>query len=154
MIKTQFKTSIKAPAQKVYELMLGIKDKKTYEHWTAEFNPTSTYEGNWDKGSKIHFVGTDESGNKAGMVSLIQENEAANFVSIKHYGVLKGEEEITTGEEVEKWAGGCENYTFQETDGVTALTVDLDTVEEYKEYFELKYPNALTRLKELAEGHS
>lgn len=56
MQKLQFKKEINASAQKVYETMLGLKDKATYEYWTATFNPTSTYEGSWDKGSKILFV--------------------------------------------------------------------------------------------------
>jgi hypothetical protein len=49
------------------------------------------------------------------MVSKVEENEPAKFVSILHYGFLDGENEITTGEQVEKWAGGHENYTFRRT---------------------------------------
>ena len=47
MKKLQFKVSINAPATKVYDIMLGISNKSTYEQWTAMFNPTSTFEGNW-----------------------------------------------------------------------------------------------------------
>jgi hypothetical protein len=39
MKKLQFKIEISATAQKVYETMLGLNDKKTYEHWTSAFNP-------------------------------------------------------------------------------------------------------------------
>jgi hypothetical protein len=46
MQKLQFKIVIHATAQTVYETMLGLKNKSTYEQWTAAFNPTSTYEGN------------------------------------------------------------------------------------------------------------
>ena len=53
MEKLQFKIEINATAQKVYEAMLGLKDKNTYEHWTAAFNPTSTYEGSWEKAVKF-----------------------------------------------------------------------------------------------------
>ena len=114
MKKLQFKKDINTSAQKVYETMLGLKNKSTYELWTAVFNPTSTFEGSWDKGSKIYFVGVDENGKKGGMVSEIKENQQAKFVSIKHYGFLDGEKEITSGEQVEKWAGGHENYSFNE----------------------------------------
>ncbi len=55
MKKLQFKKEINATAQKVYETMLGLNDKSTYEYWTAEFNPTSTYEGNWEKGKQNSF---------------------------------------------------------------------------------------------------
>lgn len=54
MNKLQFKKEINATAEKVYEAMLGLKEKKTYEYWTYAFNPTSTYEGSWDKGAKIY----------------------------------------------------------------------------------------------------
>jgi hypothetical protein len=131
--------------------MLGLSNKKTYEHWTQEFNPTSSYEGSWDKGSKMYFVGLDEQGRRGGMVSCIEENIPSRFVSIKHYGFLKGTEEITSGEAVEQWAGGFENYTFSERDGITTVTVDMDTAEAYKDDFEQKYPAALSKLKALAE---
>ncbi|WP_433830259.1 SRPBCC family protein [Flavobacterium anhuiense] len=151
MQKLQFKKEINASAQKVYETMLGLKDKATYEYWVATFNPTSTYEGSWDKGSKIRFVGTDENGNKAGMVSEIEENKPADFVSIRHYGFLDGDTEVTTGDQVEKWAGGHENYTFEENNGITTVTVDLDTIDEYLDYFNTTYPKAMDKLKEISE---
>ena len=62
MKKVQYKVSINAPSSKVYDCMLGINDKLTYEQWTALFNPTSTYEGSWIKGSKMLFIGIDEKG--------------------------------------------------------------------------------------------
>ncbi|MHC0445437.1 SRPBCC domain-containing protein [Flavobacterium sp. 3-218] len=151
MQKLQFKKEINASAQKVYETMLGLKDKATYEYWVKTFNPTSTYEGSWDKGSKIRFVGTDENGKKAGMVSEIEENKPADFVSIRHYGFLDGDNEVTTGEQVEKWAGGHENYTFEENNGITTVTVEMDTIDEYLDYFNSTYPKAMDKLKEISE---
>ncbi len=152
MQKLTFKIEINSSAQKVYEYMLGLNDKKTYESWTASFSPSSTYEGDWNKGSKMHFVGVDENGKKGGMVSEIEENIPAKFVSIRHYGFLDGDTEITTGEQVEKWSGGHENYTFEEKDNITILTVEIDTIDEYLEYFNNTYPIALGKLKELIEG--
>lgn len=151
MKKLQFTKEINASAQKVYEAMLGLNDKSTYEHWTSAFNPTSTYEGSWDEGSKIHFIGIDENGQKGGMVSEIEEHRPAQFVSIRHDGVLDGDTEITTGEQVEKWAGGHENYSFRENNNITTVTVDMDTTDEYLDYFNSTYPNALNKLKEIAE---
>lgn len=151
MQRLQFTSVINAPAQKVYETMLGLKDKSAYEHWTSAFNPTSTYEGTWDKGSKILFVGVDENGKKGGMVSEIVAHEPAKFVSIRHYGFLDGDIEVTTGEQVEKWAGGHENYSYQENNGITTVTVDIDTLDEYLDYFNSTYPVALDKLKALSE---
>ena len=146
-----FKIHINAAAEGVYDKMLGISNKSTYEQGTALFNPTSTYEGSWDKGSKILFVGTDENGEKGGMVSRIADNITGSFVSIQHYGLKKGYAEITDGPEVEKWANGFENYTFEEDNGTTTVTVDLDTTEEFVEYMTGHYPKALQELKKLCE---
>jgi len=151
MKKLQFKKEIKASAEKVYETMLGLKDKATYEFWVKVFNPTSTYEGEWSAGSKIRFIGTDENGKRAGMVSEVVQNIPAQFVSIRHYGFLDGDTEITTGEQVEKWAGGHENYSFQENNGSTTVTVEMDIIEEYLDYFADAYPKALEKLKEISE---
>lgn len=151
MKKIQFKTTINKPAMKVYDTMLGLTNKTTYELWTALFNPTSTYEGNWNKGSKILFVGVDENGKKGGMVSEILENNPNTFVSIRHNGMIVDGKEITTGPDVEKWTGGCENYSFEEKNGATIVKVDLDMVEEFEEYMNDAYPKALAKLKEICE---
>jgi hypothetical protein len=151
MEKLKFTVNINAPVSKVYDLMLGLNNKSTYEQWTALFNPTSTYEGNWEKGTKILFIGVDEKGEKGGMVSRIVEHTPKRFVSIQHYGLLKGDKEITSGPDVEKWANGFENYTFKENAGTTTVTVDLDTTEEFLDYMNESYPKALDKLKEICE---
>lgn len=147
-----YKININAPASKVYKMMLGLDNKKTYEDWTALFNPTSTYEGSWNKGSKMLFVGTDEQGNKGGMIAEIAENIPDKFISIKHYGILENGQEILDGPKVESWAGSLENYTFNETNGVTTITVEVDTNEEYMDYFDDTWPKALNKLKEISES--
>ena len=151
MKKLQFKVTIKAPVSRIYDLMLGISNKSTYEEWTALFNPTSTYEGTWEKGTKILFIGVDENGEKGGMVSRIVDNIPNRFVSIQHYGLYKADKEITEGPDVEKWANGYENYSFEENNGSTTLTVDLDVNDDFLDYMNETYPQALDKLKELCE---
>ena len=156
MKKLQFKVNINAPVTTVYNSMLGINSKSTYEQWTSLFNPTSTYEGSWNKGNKMLFLGVDEKGEKGGMVSRIAENILNRFVSIQHYGLVKADKEITEGPEVEKWANGFENYTFEENNGPdsyrgTTVTVDLDTTEDLLGFMNQTYPKALDKLKELCE---
>ena len=151
MKRIQYKIDIQASADKVYNKMLGLDNKETYQQWTAEFNPTSSFEGSWDKGSKIYFVGTDENGKKGGMVSEIAENRKPHFVSIRHYGILDGDKEITEGPDVEKWAGGLENYSFTENNGTTTVTVDVDVVDDFTDYFDKTYPKALEKLKEICQ---
>ena len=151
MKKLQFNIKVNAPVSNVYEAMLGLENKSTYEQWTSEFNPTSTYDGSWTKGSKILFIGTDEKGEKGGMVSEVVENIPDQYVSVRHYGLVKDDKEITEGPEVEKWAGGIENYTFEDNNGTTEITVDLDATDDFVEYMNQTYPKALEKLKENCE---
>jgi hypothetical protein len=152
MVRLKYLISINAPAVKVFDIMLGISKKSTYQQWTALFNPTSTYEGNWEKDSKILFVGTNEKGEKEGMVSEIVENIPNQFISIRHYGLVQANEEITSGPDVEKWANGNENYTFDESNEITTLKIELDTTEEFVEYMNEAYPKALEMLKSICEN--
>ena len=99
----------------------------------------------------MYFVGTDDNGKKAGMISEIADNIPFRFVSIRHIGMLDGEKEITEGPEVEKWAGSLENYSLHEKNGVTTVTIEIDIAEDYQDYFDTTWPKALQVLKALVE---
>ena len=143
-----FETLIAAPVEKVYEVMLA---DKTYRQWTSVFCEVSYYEGSWDKGSKILFVGEDAQGNKGGMVARIRENIPHRFVSIEHRGMFENGIEILEGPKVDAWIGCQENYAFSEENGRTRLKVSLDVGPEYKQYFIDTWPKALDLLKQLCE---
>lgn len=148
VVKFHFEVTINAPVQQVYNTMLG---EGTYTEWTHAFHPGSFFRGSWEKGSKILFIGPDENGGEGGMVSCIAENIPGKFVSIKHLGLLKGDEEITSGPEVEGWGNAYENYTFEAVDEGTLLSVDVDGIKEYQEFFVNTWPIALNKLKEISE---
>lgn len=144
-----FEIEIKAPVSKVADIMLG---EKTFKEWTAEFNPTSTFRGSWQKGSKMLFMGVDDKGNEGGMVSRIKEHISGKHVSIQHVGILDKGKEIIEGPAVAGWAGALENYYFLETKGGTKLSVTLDSNEEFKEYFTESWLRALKKLKQICEA--
>ena len=148
MEKLHFQIAIDAPAGKVYKTML---DEQTYRQWTEAFDPNSSYRGSWEKGSKILFVGVNKEGKEEGMVSRIKENIPNQFVSIEHIGMLSDGKEITSGPQIEGWAGALENYSFKEEGGKTILSVDMDANEQFKGYFEQAWPKALQKLKEISE---
>lgn len=150
MQKLHFSVKIKAPKETVWHTML---DKETYNQWTEPFSPGSHYEGSWDKGSKILFLGPGEKG-LMGMVSRIKDNQPYKFISIEHVGVVNNGIEDTSSEEVKKWAGALENYTFSESSGITEVVIDTDSNEEYAEMFSQMWPKALDKLKEIAEKKS
>lgn len=147
-----FEININAQTEKVYRTML---DEKQYEEWTSVFNPTSHFKGSWEKGSKILFLGTDQEGNRGGMVSRIRENIPNRFVSIEHLGIVHGDQELLSGPEVEGWAGAMENYTFNGEQEKTLLLVDMESPQkfnaEFKSYFLDTWPKALDKLKGLCE---
>ena len=148
MNKLNFSIVIDAPISKVWETMLG---DKTYRIWTEEFAPGSHYVGNWNKDSKILFLGPSNDGKLAGMVSRIKENKLHEFISIEHLGEIYDGIEDTTSDRVKNWAGALENYTFINKEGKTELVVDMDLNEEFKEMFEGMWPKALQKLKSLCE---
>lgn len=147
-IKLHYEIRINAPVKKVYDNMI---DKTQYTIWTAPFCPGAYFEGSWEKGSKILFIGTDEKGEKGGMVAHIAENTPEKFISIEYKGILKGDEEITAGKEAGVWIGGYENYTFTEENGSVLLSVDMLGIKEFEGFFSETWPLALNKLKEISE---
>lgn len=150
MKKLHFTKQINAPKEKVWHAML---DDKSYREWTKAFSEGSYFEGSWEKGAKIQFLGPDpETGELGGMSSRIAENKPYEFISIEHVGLVSNGVEDTTSEEAKKWAPAFENYTFVEKDDGTELQVDLDVVEdEYADMFDRMWPSALEDLKAIAE---
>lgn len=149
MKKLTYRMEIKAPKERVFEKMIG---RDTYKQWTAEFNPTSDFEGGWNKGDKIRFVGVTEEGKKQGMLARIEENIPNEFISIHHYGIVDGENEITEGPMVESWTPSYENYSLSQENEITNLMVEVDVSDEYIEYFDETWPKALLKLKEISEN--
>lgn len=149
MKKQSYNVDIHAPVSKVFHTMLA---PDSYKQWTSEFNPTSSYEGGWNKGDKIYFVGVSKEGKREGMVAEIAEHIPDEFISIRHLGILDGDKEITEGPQVEGWAGALENYSFSEKGGITTVKVDVDVNGEYMDYFNETWPKALNKLKEISES--
>lgn len=151
MKRLHFSIKINAPAEKVWDTMLS---ERTYKDWTSVFNPGgSVFRGDWKKGSKMLFIGSDpETGKEGGMVSKIVENIPNEFISIEHIGIWNNGSEDTTSEEVKKWIPAFENYKFTEDDGVTEVQIELDMIDEYIDMFEEMWPKSLKRLKEIVEN--
>lgn len=146
-----FEIDIKAPREKVWKTML---DDKTYREWTDPFYPGSYYQGSWDEGSDIRFL-AEVGGKVGGMLGKIVKNVPNEFVSVEYFGLVKDGVDDTSSEEVLKWKGSHENYTFTENAGFTHLLVELKSSvmekQEMLDMFEGMWPKALQKLKELVE---
>jgi hypothetical protein len=86
------------------------------------------------------------------MVSRIKQNIPNRYISIEHLGFVKDGKEITSGPELEKWAGMLENYMFTDLGGKTLVSVDMDSNDEFKEYLLKTWPKALKKLKSICES--
>ncbi|HEX9252250.1 MAG TPA: SRPBCC domain-containing protein [Ignavibacteriaceae bacterium] len=148
MQKLKFSIEINAPKEKVWDTML---DDKTYRQWTEPFSPGCYYEGDWNKGSKILFLATDQEGKIGGMVSRIKDNIKHEYISIEHLGMVQDGVEDTTSDAVKPWAGLLENYAFKSDGSRTELLVHINVNDDFKDMFDDMWPKALRKLKELAE---
>lgn len=144
-VKLNFSEIINAPASEVYDIMLS---KFGYRQWASVFNPSSRYEGSWDKGSEIKFLGTNEEGTDEGMKGIITENIPGRHVSIQYTGYVG----MVGVHDNEGWKDTVETYHFKQKNGDTVLSVELIMPAEYADYFVKTYPKALKTLKDLIEN--
>lgn len=143
-----YEVEINAAPGKVYQ---RLTDKKYYSEWTAEFNPGAYYEGSWKKGTEIRFLGPDQEGDIGGMISRVKENIPGKFLSVEHQGYFSKGKMFTGDDDQEGWGGSLENYTFTGKGNKTILSVDMDIVKKYRQYFDNTWPKALLKLKEICE---
>lgn len=120
----------------------------TYERWTATFSEGSRYVGSWEAGTPIRFLGPDGGG----MLAEIAEHRPAEFVSIRHLGMIQNGVEDTSSEAVRAWAPCLENYSFTDEAGGTRLHVDCDVFGTYEDWMNQTWPQALLALKNICEN--
>lgn len=141
MKKLIFTTTINASREKVWQ---ALWDDANYRQWTAVFHPGSYAKSDWQEGSKIQFLTPEGDGMSSRIAKLI-ENE---FISFEHLGeVKKGVEDFSAG-----WSDIFENYSLKETNTGTLLEATIYTNNDYVNYFEKTFPQALAKVKELAEA--
>jgi len=144
MKKTNFSIKIKAPREKVWKVLWN---DQTYRMWTSVFSEGSYAVSDWKEGGKILFLSAEGDG----MFSTIAKNVPNSLMSFKHLGVVKKGKEEPVDEETKKWSGAEENYLLQENDGETELKVDMDTTDDFLQYFNDTFPKALEKVKTLSE---
>ncbi|HEU4554041.1 MAG TPA: SRPBCC domain-containing protein [Chitinophaga sp.] len=146
MEKQVFSITVNAPREKVWSTLWN---DDTYRQWTAVFSPGSRAETDWKKGSKVLFLGDTNEG----MVSTIAESIPNEYMSIEHLGIVKNGVEDLESPAGREWAGAHENYTLKTVNGQTEVTVDIDIADAFREYFLQTWPQALEKLKALAESN-
>ncbi len=141
MKKLVFSTQIKATKQRVWNILWS---EETYPLWTKVFSETSRAESDWQEGSKILFIDCENNG----MLSRIERLIPNEFMSFEHLGVLKnGVEDFS-----QDWAGAHENYTLTEEGGYTMLHVEVDSDDQFSNFFVDTFPKAMELIKSLSEA--
>lgn len=132
-----------APAR-VWEQMLGDAG---YRDWTAAFCEGSYFEGRWETGADMRFLGPQGGGMRA----RIEAADRPTYVSIQHLGEIRD----GVAEQSADWQGCFERYRLLEHPAGTRLEVELTAVpEDYLEMMNSLWPAALARLKALCETSS
>ncbi len=86
MERINFKAEINAPKNLVWEVLWN---ENSYREWTKPFCEGSYYKADWREGGRIHFLSPEGSG----MYSDIEKLVADEYVSFKHLGEVKDNNE-------------------------------------------------------------
>jgi hypothetical protein len=139
MTTLHFKTQIDAPKEKVWQKLWSDEG---YRKWASVFMEGCYAESDWNEGSKIKFLGPKGDG----MSSIIKTRVENREMIFEHKG------EIRNGvEETSDWNGALERYFLQDNNGGTELKVELQTTDDFKDYFNTTFPKALDVVKEISE---
>ena len=145
MKKFQFDVEINAPKEKVW---YALWDDQNYETWTEAFCEGSYAVSGWEAGNKIHFL--DPKG--SGMASKIIEKKPYDSMVFSHITEIVNNEEQPITEAIQKWSGATEQYALKGENGTTSLQVTVESVEEHEDFFKTTFPNALQKVKAIAEN--
>jgi uncharacterized protein YndB with AHSA1/START domain len=147
MERLQFKITIDAPRDRIWEILWGAE---TYPQWTAPFIEGGSLKTDLKKGSRAFFL--DSSGD--GMISEIADLVPDEFMSFRHLGMFTGGVVDTEIADQEGWSGALENYTLLDVDGGTEVIVDQDLTEGSRQLFTEMWSKALQLLKIIAENRT
>lgn len=140
MEKLQFNIQINAEPEKVWSILW---DDFSFRQWTSAFTKGSFYQGNLKENEIIKFLDPQNNGMFSKIVALIPNQE----IKFLHLG------EIYNGVEApQNWGEATERYILTEDENTTHLKVEIQTLEQFKSFFEEKFPDALSNVKHLSEN--
>ena len=140
MVTLRFDIEINAPREKVWA---ALWEDRSYREWTSVFTPGSYAKSDWQEGSRIDFL--NPSGN--GIFATIDKNIPNAAMVFKHVG------EVKEGQDIDgtAWTGSTESYFLSDRNGGTLLHAELQSTEDFQQYFNDTFPKAMNKLKQIAE---
>lgn len=137
----QFTVDIHAPKEVVWQTLW---QDNSLRQWAGIIDPGTHMVGELKEGGEVQFI----SGNGYGVTTLVDKLTPGEFVLLKHQADTQ---DSGAHEREKEWTGGKESYELTENNGTTTLTAIFDVPTEMREYFQLNYPKAFNKVKELAE---
>lgn len=135
-----FDIEINASPEKVWSVLWA---DISFRQWTSAFTKGSFYEGTLEEGSIVKFLDPDNNG----MYSKVEKNIPNEEMKFLHLG------EIYEGVETpQQWGEATETYILEENEEGVLLKVFINTSEEFRAFFEDKFPTALSNVKHLSEN--
>ncbi|MGA9517741.1 MAG: hypothetical protein WBV27_03030 [Trichococcus sp.] len=142
MKNIQFSIEIHASKDKVWATLW---EDATFRDWASLIDEGTYMKGIMTEGNEIQFL---SSVNGYGVTSLIAKLSPNEYVLFRHNADTK---ESGQQEREKEWTGGTGSYSLSEKNGVTTLIVKIDVPQEQEETFRIRVPEALERIKSLAE---
>ena len=135
----EFEIQINATPEKVWETLFT---QDSYKKWASAMNEGTYFEGNWEVGSIMKFLDPQNNG----MYNLVTENIRFKVLGMKHLGwILKGE--LCP----QNWEDSTLNYILEPSENGTLLKGTVNSLDEFVEFFNSKYPQNFEHIKRLAE---
>ncbi|HPW89619.1 MAG TPA: SRPBCC domain-containing protein [Kaistella chaponensis] len=135
----EFEIQINATPEKVWETLFT---QDSYKKWASAMNEGTYFEGNWEVGSIMKFLDPQNNG----MYNLVTENIRFKVLGMKHLGwILKGELSP------QNWEDSTLNYILEPSENGTLLKGTVNSLDEFVEFFNSKYPQNFEHIKRLAE---
>ena len=139
MKNLEYQIQINAAPEKVWEVLFS---QDSYKKWASAMNEGTYFEGNWEVGSIMKFLDPQNNG----MYNLVTENIRFKVLGMKHLGwILKGELSP------QNWEDSTLNYILEPSENGTLLKGTVNSLDEFVEFFNSKYPQNFEHIKRLAE---
>lgn len=106
-------------------------------------NPGTYFEGNWEEVSIMKFL--DQKNN--GMYNLVEINKENQLLRMKHLGWIMDGELCPQG-----WEDSTVTYILEPNDNGTLLKAEVNSLDEFIEFFNTKYPQNFELIKNLSES--
>lgn len=135
---------INASKEKIWETLWS---DQTLQDWMSIIDEGTYMEGDLQEGNEVSFM----SASGYGVSSKVEKLIPYKHVSFRQTADIKIGKDGAIEKRNKQWTGSLESYDLEESNGKTTLSLTQDVPLELVEYFEAKLPQALDRVKVLAE---